>query len=116
MTKKSIPAEVFTGSSTGKVRKVHGTLFSLTGTRIQEKATALACVVSKKVASKAVDRNRIKRWCREAARQHARSLEVSYAMVFRAKKDAASATHADIEREIGTLVEKWKDTVYNASQ
>lgn len=116
MAKKSIPTEVFVGSSSGKVRKVHGALFSLSGTRIQGKAMAFACVVSKKVTPKAVDRNRIKRWCREAARQHARSLDAPCAIVLRAKKDAARATHADMEREIGSLVEKWKGAVYNTSQ
>ena len=63
-----------------------------------------ACVVSKKVSSRAVDRNRIKRQCREAIRPQLSKLGGRYALVFTAKREAVHASFAEVVQEIGKLL------------
>lgn len=74
------------------------------------------CIVSRRVARKAVDRNCIKRWCREAARTYAKHTGDTAALVFRAKKEAFHAEFADVKNDVRTLVEKYGSTVYNNPQ
>src|SRR3989344_8068840 len=100
-----------------KGHRVHGALFSLSVFLLSPgDVFRCACVVSKKVTSKAVERNRIKRWCREAVRMHAWSIGRPLALVFRAKKEASHATFRDVERDVHSLVEKLSDTRYNTLQ
>jgi len=101
-----------------KGRRLHGALFSLTAAPLPsgQRTSRWTCVVSKKVASKAVERNRIKRRCREAARAHVRDVPAPLALLFRAKKEAAGATFADVGRDVHALVEKLLHIGYNSSQ
>ena len=63
----------------------------------------VACVVSKKVSLRAVDRNRVKRRTRAALTPHlARLSPASY--VFHAKKEALSATSQELVRDIERLL------------
>lgn len=62
-----------------------------------------ACVVSKKVASKAVERNLIKRRSRAALQKHLTGTAPG-SYVFYAKKDAAGASFASVEKDIKNLL------------
>lgn len=100
-------------------RRFHGTLFSLSVSALpQSRRSSFACVVSKRVAGKAVQRNLIKRRCREAVRErmYTHSTPTPLALVFRAKKTTRGATFADIARDIRMLVDKISDTGYNTPQ
>lgn len=100
-------------------RRFHGALFSLSVSPLPEgRQHAFACVVSKKIAAKAVQRNLLKRLCREAVRAHIRKLTASspFALVFRAKKAAEHASFADIEQDISMLIDKISITGYNMPQ
>lgn len=103
----------------GAPRRFHGSLFSLSVSSLPEgRQHASACVVSKKIAAKAVQRNLLRRRCREAVRVHIRKLAASspFALVFRAKKAAEHASFADIEQEVSMLIDKIPDTGYNTPQ
>lgn len=64
-----------------------------------------ACVVSKKVAKRAVDRNLIKRRGREAVRDALKkSAAAPASYVFYAKKEALGAPYRDIAAEIRKLL------------
>lgn len=86
-------------------RRIHGTYFSLTvipdpllgGPRA-------ACVVSKRVSARSVDRNRIERHCRESLRPAIALLKEPTALVFIAKREAASATFKEIQQDIQKLL------------
>ena len=88
-----------------QVRRVHGTYFSLIAKRISGgKHSKFTCAVSTKVARKAVERNRIKRLCREAVRNMLGELKQPLALVFYAKREATRASHGDVTRDIEKLI------------
>ena len=92
--------------SEGKTRRLHGSFFSLAATPLAEGANSkFTCAVSVKVARKAVERNRIKRLCREAARSAIKK-DGHHAYVFYAKREARIASLAHITRDITFLLEK----------
>ena len=93
-------------------RQIHGTLFSLSVFKLPEAAEGLkfACVVSKKASPKAVERNRLKRRCRECAHQALEKFNAPLALVFRAKKGSGGTSHASICRDVQALVEKLINT------
>ena len=98
-----------------KSRRIPGSLFLLSASPLpSENAPRWACVVSKKIASRATVRNRIKRQCRESARTHVDDVSEPLALVFRAKKEAVRATFADVDRDIRSLIEKLHRVRYNA--
>lgn len=66
----------------------------------------MASVVSKKIAARSVDRNRIDRQCREALRPHMNNIQDPVALIFRAKREAASATPSDLRKDIEVLVSR----------
>jgi ribonuclease P protein component len=78
----------------------HGKFFVL-GVGRSETGPRYACVVSKKVALRANQRNLIKRRCRAAIREVA--LAGKYAYVFTAKRAALEATYQEILSDIRTL-------------
>ena len=87
--------------STKPARRLSGALFSLSATA-GGKSARFGIVVSKKVAVKAVDRNLIKRRIRAALHKRAGTVPPgTYVLV--AKRDAAKASNADIERDIAAL-------------
>jgi len=63
------------------------------------------CVVSKKVSPKAVERNRLKRRCREAFRPLLRDLP-PVAFIIYPKRVALDVPFAELSREMATLVGK----------
>ena len=84
-------------------RRIHGAFFTLSIAAHPEPGKRYACVVSKKVATHAVDRNLVKRRCRHALRAlviPSRPL----ALVFSAKKSARDATYHEIAEDIKKLL------------
>ena len=84
-------------------KRLHGKLFSVT-IRESPGQHKVSCVVSKQVSGKAVERNELKRRCREIARDSLRDLPLPPRMcIIRAKKTAAQASFTDIKDDIGQL-------------
>ena len=71
-----------------------------------EKVSRFAFVVSKKVAKRAVDRNRIKRMLRESIHTLLPSIQPGYDVVFIAKKNFADKTEKDVEQIVHTILLK----------
>ena len=93
----------------GASKRFHGKFFSLSASPLpDERKMSFTCVVSKKVAQKSVQRNLIKRRCREAVRVCVRKSAHAFplALMFRAKKDAKGAVFADVLRDISSLIDK----------
>ncbi len=89
----------------GGTRRVSGTYFSLTVyPLVGSEAPKMASVVSKKIAARAVDRNRIERQCREALRAHLRRIKEPVALVFHGKREAASASFRETKKDIEALL------------
>jgi ribonuclease P protein component len=72
----------------------------------QSTLPCFACVVSKKVAAHAVDRNRIKRHCREIFRTVPEAKLATSSYIFYAKKEARDATHSQHLADITRLIEQ----------
>lgn len=88
-------------------RRVHGNYFSLTGAPLPSLGWAkVACVVSKKTAARAVDRNKIERRCREALRPLIKEVGRPIALIFYAKHEAVHASFAAIRQDIQKLLER----------
>ncbi len=101
------------------IARCHGRFFSLSVTPLPlGRHPLFACVVSKKVASKAVQRNRIKRHFREVVRVHIQKgiNAPPLVFVFRAKVGVSGTAFADVFNDIGGLIDKMSNTRYNASQ
>ncbi|OGG91940.1 ribonuclease P protein component [Candidatus Kaiserbacteria bacterium RIFCSPLOWO2_12_FULL_53_8] len=95
----------FLGLDRKRSRRVHGTCFSLTIAPLPEGERAKAAVVvPKKMAARAVDRNRIERRVREALRPLLARLQSPTVLVFHAKREAAEASFADTKKDIKTLL------------
>lgn len=96
----------FARVSKSRARRIHGTYFSLSLSESQggARVSQTACVVSKKTAARAVDRNLIRRRCREALRKHLVRIKTPTVFVFHAKREAARASYAEIARDIEALV------------
>ena len=90
------------------MRRFHGALFTLSvGVKIQNNLTNkphFACVVSKKVALHAVERNRIRRLAKESFRAACTDISGSSALVFYAKKEAKTAPFKAIDADIRKLL------------
>lgn len=71
-------------------------------------ASRLGIVVTKKVAPKAVDRNKVKRKFREASRSLYDVLPAGYDVVVNIKKSATSAPFTEIKKEISEAFEGLK--------
>lgn len=85
--------------------RVHGAFFSLMMAPVSGAHNPrCACVVSKKVAVHAPERNTIKRRCRSVLSKIIPSVDVPYAFVLYAKKSAVGASFADIKADIEALI------------
>jgi ribonuclease P protein component len=84
-------------------KRIHGRFFSLLIAPIAGSHAKCATVVSKKVAAKAVDRNKIKRRIRNALAKRVPDLHKVLGLVFSAKRDAKGASAAELERDIDVL-------------
>lgn len=86
-------------------RRLHGEYFSLSITPAPFlKGSRAACVVSKRVSARSVDRNRIERLCRESLRPRLARLREPIAFIFFAKREAAAASFKEVERDIEKLL------------
>ncbi len=86
-------------------RRIHGEYFSLTVTPFPSLGgPRAACVVSKKVSARSVDRNRIERLCRESLRPLLAKMKKAEALIFYAKREARGASRADAAEDIGKLL------------
>ena len=86
------------------LRREHGKFFTLTIAKSPDNKPRSACVVSKKTANKAHDRNLIKRRCRAVIRDA--SVKHPFALVFTAKRSAREATFADVSLDVTSLLNK----------
>src|SRR3989338_9492842 len=92
-----------------KRRRERGAYFILSyGTQAgREGAHArMACVVSKKTAARAVDRNLIKRRCRAAAGDLIADIRKPLVFIFYASRNAKGAAFAEIKRDVEKLIRK----------
>ena len=83
--------------------KESGKFFTLTVAKAHDEGAKFACVVSKKTAHRAHERNLIKRRCRAAIREV--SLPSAY-FIFTAKKSARTADFAEILADVRNVVVK----------
>jgi len=85
-------------------KRLHGTLFSLSFGIIPDRAApGGACVVSTKTASRAVERNLIKRRCRAGLLTTLRASKAPIVLVWHAKRPASKASSREIQDEMMTL-------------
>ena len=70
--------------------------------------TKAGCVVSKKTARHATDRNRIKRICREVVRAILNKIEEPVVFVLHAHPASISATHEDLSGDIKQVLQSAK--------
>jgi len=101
----------FSSINVAQSGRFYGTYFSLSvSSRSKDVMSAeskFSCVVSKKAAKKAVDRNGIKRRCREAVRKTTKSTgehTAPFSFVFYAKKEAMKVSYAEIEKDVRQLL------------
>ncbi len=97
----------FASGAQSRSRRLHGTYFSLAVSR-DPGATLprAACIVSKKVAAHASDRNLIRRRCREALRKFLANTESPLILVFHAKREVLDASYAHIARDVENLIKR----------
>lgn len=82
-----------------------GGLFTLSWGRMEGRThPGAACIVSSKVAPRAVDRNRLKRLCRAALSTYLTKETQPNVFIFVAKKAAVEAPAMDIRAEIRALL------------
>jgi ribonuclease P protein component len=87
-------------------KRIHGRFFSLLVVPVGRGNAKCACVVSKKTAAKAVDRNSIKRRFRNILATRIVREQKPLALVFSAKRDAGGASFAELEHDIDELFSK----------
>lgn len=88
-------------------KRVPGSFFSLSyGTIPGRTASGAACIVSTKAAVRAVDRNTIKRRVRALLVDFVKTAPSPVVVIVHAKKAAAEASFADIQKELGNLFSK----------
>ena len=88
-------------------RRARGEYFTLAVTALPAGSSAkVACIVSKKIAKRAPDRNTIERRAREALRPLITHIRAPLALVFTAIRGAREASYAEIERDITKLLDK----------
>jgi ribonuclease P protein component len=104
----------FTSLSAAKQRRFFGTCFSLSVASLpgsvahNVEGPKCACVVSKKVAKSAAERNLIKRRCREALRPASSKLASSLSLIFYAKREARGASYAMLAEDVKRLLAQVK--------
>lgn len=86
-------------------RRVHGSYFSLSVVPFPSPGgPRVALVVPKKIAKRAVDRNKIERRCREALRPLMGNVQKSVALIFHAKREAREAAYAEVAADIRKML------------
>ncbi len=99
-------------------RRFSSTYFSLSVSPLPRGISGprYTCIISKKVAPKAVQRNKIKRRFRESMRSVLKGVDQPVALVFRGKKELATASFQTMRRDVIALVDKCFETGYNTPQ
>ncbi len=93
-------------------KRLNGRFFTLSfGTLSERTSSGVACVVSSKIAAKAVDRNRIKRRCRAILSGHVSQLRPSIVLVFVAKKGASTASFEETTNDLMELISQVKRAI-----
>lgn len=89
------------------VTRYQGTLFSLVvGTIPRRKYAGSACVVSSKIARRAVDRYRVRRRVRALITPLMTHIPEGAVLIWYAKKPSIKATFDDLKRDIHSLAAK----------
>lgn len=84
---------------------MHGAYFSLAVSPLPwSEVPKMASVVSKKIAARSVDRNRIERRCREALRAHMPRIREPLALVLHGKREAVGASFEETKKDIEALL------------
>lgn len=87
-----------------KGKSYNGTYFAMYVIRGKEKDRTLLGITVSKKRGKAVMRNRVKRWIREAYRTYLPVLKNGYIIVIVAKQPAVTAGLAVLREELGSLL------------
>ena len=99
----------FVRAERAKCRRERGSLFILAFGVLPDRKSRefkAACVVSKKIAARAVDRNLIKRRWRAAMLQYLSAVPAPLTFVFYATRPANNAPYADIKSDVAELVSR----------
>ncbi len=111
-SKQRLSRADFSEVASSRPNRVYGALFTLVVSRNKDKNAVnkpkFACVVSKKVAVRAVDRNRIRRLSREVARTLLSEAFSSLNLILYAKKEAKKASYQTIETDVKALLARIK--------
>lgn len=84
-----------------KTRRINGVFFTVTIAPLPDALHSKAsCVVSKKIARRAVDRNTIKRRCREAVHPFLSVLKKPVMLMFYAKKESLGAPFQVVNEDV----------------
>lgn len=91
-----------------KPHRIHGVFFSITTHTLPSslRGPRVAAVIPKKIIAKAVMRNKIERWCREATRLNKKILQSSLAYILNPKKDVMESSYKEVEKDIRNLFER----------
>ncbi len=86
-------------------KRLNGSLFTLSWGSLPGRTTpGGACIVSSKVAPRAVDRNKIKRRCRSILAQILAKSPAGKLYIMVAKKAALDASYREVQKEIASLI------------
>lgn len=100
----------FASMDIARARRFHGAFFTLSvasqSPDSPKNKPKFACVVSKKVSNRAVDRNRIRRVVKEICRTVGEGISSTKTLIFYAKKDAKTADFKTIDADIRTLLQQ----------
>ena len=90
-----------------KKHHINGEFFRLiVGVLPASNTPKIACVVSRKISTKAVVRNRIKRHCRETVCPILDTIMPTAVILFYAKKESCNASFDDIKNDVKMLLGK----------
>ena len=87
-----------------KGKRIAGKYFSLLVAPATATFPKCACVASKKVSLKAVERNTIKRRCRSVLQKSLSRVASPLSLVFYAKREALDASFSEIREDIDALI------------
>lgn len=88
-----------------RARAADGACYSLVLRRRSPGERPLSCIVSKRVAPRAVDRNRAKRVCRAVFAPYLKKRQAALLLVY-VRKPALAATHAALLNEAAQFMRK----------